>query len=203
MHTAGSVSRRNGVDLNLLNPGFGRDDLSECVRHGSRDQHKPVSPERAHDLNRLARAGARRAPRRARPGVLGCFPRSPDRPRRTPPALQRPCNAFRPPLQRVCNGEASEHPRTHPKPALPGPAFSGLFAPVRGPSRRMDQSGRPDLNRGPHRPERCALPGCATPRSSSSITQVRGAASTGRDRRGTGRDRRGESSRRAAARSSR
>src|SRR5262249_33487609 len=26
------------------------------------------------------------------------------------------------------------------------------------------ESGRPDLNRGPHRPERCALPGCATPR---------------------------------------
>ena len=26
------------------------------------------------------------------------------------------------------------------------------------------QSGRPDSNRGPHRPERCALPGCATPR---------------------------------------
>ena len=25
-------------------------------------------------------------------------------------------------------------------------------------------SGRPDLNRGPHRPERCALPSCATPR---------------------------------------
>ena len=29
---------------------------------------------------------------------------------------------------------------------------------------RLTQSGRPDLNRGPHRPERCALPGCATPR---------------------------------------
>ena len=28
----------------------------------------------------------------------------------------------------------------------------------------MNQSGRPDSNRGPHRPERCALPGCATPR---------------------------------------
>src|SRR5205807_7974329 len=28
-------------------------------------------------------------------------------------------------------------------------------------------SGRPDLNRGPHRPERCALPGCATPRMGS------------------------------------
>ena len=27
-----------------------------------------------------------------------------------------------------------------------------------------EKSGRTDLNRGPHRPERCALPGCATPR---------------------------------------
>ena len=27
-----------------------------------------------------------------------------------------------------------------------------------------EKSGRPDLNRGPHRPERCALPDCATPR---------------------------------------
>src|SRR5215471_1280633 len=25
-------------------------------------------------------------------------------------------------------------------------------------------SGRPDLNRGPHAPQACALPGCATPR---------------------------------------
>jgi hypothetical protein len=31
-------------------------------------------------------------------------------------------------------------------------------------SRAFLLSGRPDLNRGPHRPERCALPGCATPR---------------------------------------
>src|SRR5215211_7225670 len=29
------------------------------------------------------------------------------------------------------------------------------------------KSGRPDLNRRPHRPERCALPGCATPRDRS------------------------------------
>jgi hypothetical protein len=36
---------------------------------------------------------------------------------------------------------------------------SGRYA-----SQRGEQSGRPDLNRGPHRPERCALPGCATPR---------------------------------------
>jgi hypothetical protein len=33
------------------------------------------------------------------------------------------------------------------------PAFAGIFI-----------SGRPDSNWGPHRPERCALPGCATPR---------------------------------------
>ncbi len=32
------------------------------------------------------------------------------------------------------------------------------------------QSGRPDLNRGPHRPERCALPGCATPREASRVS---------------------------------
>ena len=33
-----------------------------------------------------------------------------------------------------------------------------------GRGRQSLPSGRPDLNRGPHRPERCALPGCATPR---------------------------------------
>ena len=38
-----------------------------------------------------------------------------------------------------------------------------LFVTSLGPA-GLKQSGRPDLNRGPHRPERCALPGCATPR---------------------------------------
>jgi hypothetical protein len=33
------------------------------------------------------------------------------------------------------------------------------------------QSGRPDLNRGPHRPERCALPGCATPREERIVAE--------------------------------
>src|SRR3954454_3291540 len=37
------------------------------------------------------------------------------------------------------------------------------------PAARSEQSGRPDLNRGPHRPERCALPGCATPRRAWSL----------------------------------
>ena len=36
-----------------------------------------------------------------------------------------------------------------------------MFAAVRG---SLRQSGRRDSNSGPHRPERCALPGCATPR---------------------------------------
>src|SRR5665811_1671320 len=31
-------------------------------------------------------------------------------------------------------------------------------------------SGRPDSNRGPHRPERCALPGCATPRCPCAVS---------------------------------
>src|SRR4051794_10104142 len=36
------------------------------------------------------------------------------------------------------------------------------------------KSGRPDLNRGPHRPERCALPGCATPRGTPVSHRPRG-----------------------------
>src|SRR5437588_10122365 len=39
----------------------------------------------------------------------------------------------------------------------------------RPPQPLVEKSGRPDLNRGPHRPERCALPGCATPRRAVSI----------------------------------
>ena len=34
------------------------------------------------------------------------------------------------------------------------------------------KSGRPDLNRGPHRPERCALPGCATPREERIVAEA-------------------------------
>ena len=37
-------------------------------------------------------------------------------------------------------------------------------------------SGRPDLNRGPHRPERCALPGCATPREERIVAEGGGRA---------------------------
>ncbi len=40
----------------------------------------------------------------------------------------------------------------------------GWLSEVTNLRRDQSQSGRPDLNRGPHRPERCALPGCATPR---------------------------------------
>jgi hypothetical protein len=40
--------------------------------------------------------------------------------------------------------------------------------------RRWCSSGRPDLIRGPHRPERCALPGCATPREAAIIPDQSG-----------------------------
>src|SRR3954453_5778268 len=36
-----------------------------------------------------------------------------------------------------------------------------------------EQSGRPDLNRGPRRPERRALPGCATPRCTPESSRSR------------------------------
>jgi hypothetical protein len=56
-----------------------------------------------------------------------------------------------------------------------------------------DASGRPDLNRGPHRPERCALPGCATPRaavqSTALVRALRGAARRSRRRPCPGRHR--------------
>ena len=55
---------------------------------------------------------------------------------------------------------------TRRRPARPRHRRSCAAAPPQPAVRRVEgQSGRPDLNRRPHRPERCALPGCATPRS--------------------------------------
>ena len=43
---------------------------------------------------------------------------------------------------------------------------------ARGPPEAgLSLSGRRDLNRGPHRPERCALPGCATPRGGAESSE--------------------------------
>ena len=43
--------------------------------------------------------------------------------------------------------------------------YSGYFLQTRGIQiGNRKWSGRPDLNRGPHAPQACALPGCATPR---------------------------------------
>ena len=53
-------------------------------------------------------------------------------------------------------------PRRSSPAATKRPRVSGAF----------QKSGRPDLNRGPHRPERCALPGCATPRRWAIIPQA-------------------------------
>ena len=52
-------------------------------------------------------------------------------------------------------GEGGRRRRDRPHPGGPE---------VPDPPAGLRKSGRPDLNRGPHRPERCALPGCATPR---------------------------------------
>src|SRR6185312_13687526 len=58
----------------------------------------------------------------------------------------------------------------------PAQAYCG---PARGGADPLIQSGRPDLNRGPHRPERCALPGCATPREERIVAEGGGAARRG------------------------
>jgi hypothetical protein len=66
-------------------------------------------------------------------------------------------------LRWVGGGKDTEHARASPNRVPRWAANCGLFGSIR-PSQTSNQSGRPDLNRGPHRPERCALPGCATPR---------------------------------------
>jgi hypothetical protein len=74
-------------------------------------------------------------------------------PRRTrqPPGRRKSRSAS---ASRTCGvATARSLPTTIGARATKNPAFAGFF-----------ESGRPDLNRGPHRPERCALPGCATPR---------------------------------------
>ena len=55
---------------------------------------------------------------------------------------------------------------------------------------RSTSSGRRDSNSGPHRPERCALPGCATPRRGGIIAQAAGPAGRSRAPRRDGRSRR-------------
>ena len=67
-------------------------------------------------------------------------------------------------LRSLCVPESSEHPRNAANTAPRVSAFSGDFARIRWYSQVVNQSGRPDSNRGPRRPERRALPGCATPR---------------------------------------
>jgi hypothetical protein len=95
--------------------------------------------------------------------------RRPHRRRRcAPPRHRNPrsCRAFR--LDRPSPSNRSRPPRGLKAPgarARKNPAFTGLL------------SGRPDLNRGPHRPERCALPGCATPRWAQYPTAAEGTCS--------------------------
>jgi hypothetical protein len=55
--------------------------------------------------------------------------------------------------------------RLDPIPTCHEDRFPATPSALKIPAKARFLSGRPDLNRGPHRPERCALPGCATPRS--------------------------------------
>jgi dinuclear metal center YbgI/SA1388 family protein len=90
-----------------------------------------------------------------------------------PPRPRSFCGPFSRPLRSICGPQTNEQPRTRANTVPRTPAFSGLFAHVRPYSRFSNQSGRPDSNRGPRRPERRALPGCATPRRASSIPHAR------------------------------
>ena len=79
-------------------------------------------------------------------------------------AVSVPCGAFG-----LCAAAQARPAFTplHPVAWHRAGALQGGCAPFTPLRPRRYQSGRPDLNRGPHRPERCALPGCATPRGSS------------------------------------
>ena len=68
-----------------------------------------------------------------------------------------------------CVTIASLRPARAPATAPMPPDDLALRVALRSHADISIQSGRPDLNRGPHRPERCALPGCATPRESAII----------------------------------
>ena len=62
------------------------------------------------------------------------------------------------------DGRPSERPRCRGPRVLTAARLRQKNGLLRGSSQEAYQSGRRDLNSGPHRPERCALPGCATPR---------------------------------------
>jgi hypothetical protein len=84
-------------------------------------------------------------------------------------------------------GELARTHRAHPTPARVDNKWTdiGPMRPTGGPESppTLDflTSGRPDSNRGPHRPKRCALPGCATPRGSRRVYRPGGSFP---DRRG-------------------
>jgi hypothetical protein len=72
-------------------------------------------------------------------------------------AARMACGGFAGGLRSRCGGFAgaatTEGPRTRAKRLTSIPHVSGVFARVCWPSPNTNQSGRPDSNRGPHRPE--------------------------------------------------
>ena len=126
----------------------------------------PGTPGAGRRPERRFRRRARRHPRRRRSGRFG--PRSGRSRRRRCLARPGPGRPRRPGRRRA-RSSAVRIARSliNYRPPL-GPQATATA-----------KSGRLDLNQRPHRPERCALPGCATPRGDS-FCQEPGSAADGR-----------------------
>src|SRR5579862_4995736 len=144
------------------------------MRHGSPHRRDKPSCAAASDRPRRTPAASDYAelpPQAGRTRCVLCGPRRPPN-----PAPHRGCRCALP-LTFLLRGTFRPVPaagtavfvtnlppvesRSRPNEPNEKPAFAGLF-----------QSGRADSNRRPHRPERCALPGCATPRSAQYSTVI-------------------------------
>ncbi len=72
---------------------------------------------------------------------------------RSPRSERTAIRAARRSLRSLCVPESSEHPRNATNTSSTKTQRFGGFRPYRWTSRSSNQSGRPDSNRGPHRPE--------------------------------------------------
>ena len=137
-------------------------DLRACSRvHGPhRELRRAPGSCQLREDRRGAACDASVGSPAARLGNVGAAPRARRDPEEVPATAINQSNG-------LCSGLATEGHRTPPSVKAHRankPNDCGLFGGVCGSTYYVNQSGRPDSNRGPHRPERCALPGCATPR---------------------------------------
>ena len=125
-------------------------------RIAGRSRPRGSAPQRSWPSGQSARA-----PRREPPGRVV----APARPARAPAiGLVR---------RRSRSTSSSSSRRQRARASSPGRAGARDLRPRAPDGILCVLSGRSDLNRGPHRPERCALPSCATPRTPLSMTTAR------------------------------